>query len=114
MGINGQWSCTAGATAGAGGSVANPLSAALNFNTFKGTNAAADTATGDVLSRNQSTLNSLAAPTASYGMNSQVLTAVGYGQQFQGRQGGGAVVSSTSTFTGTQVTTTTLDRKSVV
>jgi concanavalin A-like lectin/glucanase superfamily protein len=97
IGINGSWSCTAGATAGSGGGVANPLTAALNFNAFKGTGAAADTATGDVLSRNQSTLNSLAAPTASYGMNSQVLTGVGYGQQFQARQGGAAVVSNSST-----------------
>lgn len=77
IGINGQWSCTAGAPPGSAGTVGNPLSATLNFNSFKGTNAAVDTTTGNVLSHGQSTLDSLAVPTASVPLNSQRLTGAG-------------------------------------
>lgn len=88
---------------------APPMTGNLDFHNHKGINLAPDTTTGDILSRGQSPLNSLAAPTGDYGMASHDLTGLraggaagegmAWGQlngQLQNRQPGATVVSNTT------------------
>ena len=62
---------------GGGGGSGFPLSSNVSANGYLINSLGTDASTGDALSRNQSTLNSLAVPTSSVSMNSQRLTSVG-------------------------------------
>lgn len=71
LGFRGQWSCSFGS----GGSGSGfPLTADVSAAGHHIVDLAPDASTGDALSRGQSTLNSLAAPTANYGMANTTLT----------------------------------------
>lgn len=89
--VNSAWQCTTGAATtptlagdvnGApGANVAGHFTLGSNAsaNSHKITSVAADTTTGDALSRGQSTMNSLAVPTGSVPMNSQKFTGLAAG-----------------------------------
>ena len=73
LGFRGQWSCSAGSSVSGNGF---PLTTDASAAGHHIVNLAPDAATGDALSRGQSSLNSLAAPTANYGMANTTLTAM--------------------------------------
>jgi hypothetical protein len=70
LGFHGQFSCTFGSSGG----TAFPLTADVSAANHHITSLAPDTLTGEALSRNQSNLNSLASPSANYGMANTTLT----------------------------------------
>lgn len=75
VGMQGQWNCLAGANGTALGGF--PLGGNVSAATHTIQNLATDAATGDALSRGQSTMSSLAVPTAAVPMNTQRLTGLG-------------------------------------
>jgi hypothetical protein len=109
IGAQEQWSCTTGGGGGSGS--AFPLGSDVSAATHRIENLATDQVTGDALSRGQSSLSSLVAPTAPFSMNNQklqTLTAAGiagdaiaYAQsnaQLTHNQPTIAVVSSSETY----------------
>lgn len=66
------WQLVSGGSTG----ISNPMTSNLAAAGFKITGLGTDTSTGDVLSRGQSTLNALAAPTANFSMASHKLTSL--------------------------------------
>lgn len=73
---NGAWNQGG---SGSGGGAAFPLTANVSAASHKVQNLALDTATGDALSRNQSSLSALTSPSASFNMSSQKFTTMGPG-----------------------------------
>ncbi|MGA2411835.1 MAG: hypothetical protein ABSG46_15795, partial [Candidatus Binataceae bacterium] len=105
IGALGLWACSNGG----GGANAFPLDSNVSAASHRIENLALDTAAGDALSRSQSSLNSLAAPTAAFSMNSQKMhnlaaggvagDAIGFAQsnaQLSHNQPGAYVVSQST------------------
>ena len=93
---------------GGGGGSGFPLSSNVSANGYLINSLGTDASTGDALSRNQSTLNSLAVPTSDVSMNGNKLTnlktpstfgdALSYGNTIQGGVVGGTIFLSTAPY----------------
>lgn len=93
---------------GGGGGSGFPLSSNVSANGYLINSLGTDATTGDALSRNQSTLNSLAVPTSDVSMNGNKLTnlktpstfgdALSYGNTIQGGVVGGTIFLSTAPY----------------
>ncbi len=104
-GSNGICSFT---VSGGGGGSSFPLTSNVSAGGFLINSLGTDLSTGDALSRNQSSMNSLAVPTSSVGMNGQKLTGLGapstsgdalsWGNTIQGGVVGGTTFVSTAPY----------------